>query len=98
MTGYLTIINVLRATNFNVEGAVRHKTFKNFSSRNRQKLKLEDSESPLNFLYVTTIKILKKRKDGEDIKKLEKLTFANLFWYKEKLSYDPLNRFSFFQV
>ena len=43
-----------RTVNFNV---VRHKTFKNFSSRNRQKLKLEDSESPLNFLYVTTIKI-----------------------------------------
>jgi len=46
-----------RTVNFNVEGAVRHKTFKNFSSRNRQKLKLKDSEGPLNFLYVTTIKI-----------------------------------------
>ena len=46
-----------RTVNFNVEGAVRHKTFKNFSSRNRQKLKLEDSESHLNFLYATTIKI-----------------------------------------
>ena len=66
-----------RTVNFNVEGAVRHKTFKNFSSRNRQKLKLEDSESPLNFLYVTTIKNLKKM-DGEDIKKLGKLTFAKL--------------------
>ena len=61
-----------RTVNFNVEGAVRHKTFKNFSSRNRQKLKLEESQSPLNFLYVTTKKLM----DGEDIKKLEKLTFA----------------------
>ena len=67
-----------RTVNFNVEGAVRHKTFKNFSSRNRQKLKLEDSESPLNFLYVTTIKNLNKLIDGEDIKKLGKLTFAKL--------------------
>jgi hypothetical protein len=82
-----------RTVNFNVEGAVRHKTFKNFSSRNRQKLKLEESESPLNFLYVTTIKIER----NEDIKKNEKLTFAKIFWYQEKLSYDPLNRFSFFK-
>ena len=67
-----------RTVNFNVEGAVRHKTFKNFSSRNRQKLKLEDSESPLNFLHVTTTKKLKKLMDGEDIKKLGKLTFAKL--------------------
>ncbi len=65
-----------RTVNFNVEGAVRHKAFKNFSSRNRQKLKLEDSESPLNFLYVTMIKNLKKLM--EDIKKLGKLTFAKL--------------------
>ena len=67
-----------RTVNFNVEGAVRHKTFKNFSSRNRQKRKLEDSESPLNFLYVTMIKNLKKLMDGEDIKKLGKLTYAKL--------------------
>ena len=26
------------------------------------------------------------------------MTFAKLFWNKEKLSYDPLNRFSFFQI
>ena len=67
-----------RTVNFNVEGAVRHKTFKNFSSRNRQKLKLEDSESPLNFLYVTMIKNLKKLRYSEDIKKLEKLKFSKL--------------------
>jgi hypothetical protein len=46
-----------RTVNFNVEGAVRHKIFKNFSSRNRLKLKLQESENPLNFLYGTSIKI-----------------------------------------
>ena len=59
-----------RTVNFNVEGAVRHKTFKNFCSRNRQKLKLKESESPLK---------LNKLLIGDDINKLKKLTFAKLF-------------------
>ena len=68
-----------RTVNFNVEGAVRLKTFKNFCSRNRKKLKLKESESPLNFLYVTMIKKLNKLLIGDDINKLKKLTFAKLF-------------------
>jgi len=46
-----------RTVNFNVEGAERHENFKKFCSRNLLKLKLEESESPLNFLYGTMIKI-----------------------------------------
>ncbi len=46
-----------QTVNLNVEGAVRHKTFKNFSSRNRLKPKLVESESPLSNLYETTIKV-----------------------------------------
>ena len=61
-----------RTVNFNVEGAVRYKTFKNFSSRNRLKLKIEESESPLNFLYGTTIH---KLINGHDVNK-QKKTFA----------------------
>ena len=45
-----------QTVNFNVEGAVRHKTFKNFCSRNLLKLKVGESEIPLNFLYNTSIK------------------------------------------
>ena len=71
-----------RTVNFNVEGAVRHKTFKNFCSRNRKKLKLKESESPLNFLYGTMIKKLNKLLIGHDFNKLEKLTFAKKNWYK----------------
>ena len=69
-----------QTVNFNVEGAVRHKNVKNFCSINRLKLKLQESESPLNFLYGSMIKILKKLLFGEDINKLKKLTFAKLFW------------------
>ena len=43
-----------QTVNFNFEGAVR---FKNFSSRNRMKLKLVETESPLSYLYGTTIKV-----------------------------------------
>ena len=63
-----------QTVNFNVEGAVRHKNFKNFCSRNRLKMKLQEFPVWIND------KNLKKLLIGEDIYKLKKLTFAKLFW------------------